>query len=230
MKNQKVFYKLVRPDYTSFHEKTFKWPVRGIVEVKGATANGACGNGLHLALSIDSALRYVSFPFRILKVRPLSSILGSDNTKIRVAKAQSLGEIKPPKWAIRTENYIKKIESDVKTVPWFRGNNHTKAKELVKKHFNRLEVFHPQISLNPEVNIIAASTAWSAAESAAWSTARNAARNAAERAARSAARSAAESAARSAAESAAEEALAPTIKQLQQSAYDLVMRMLEVRS
>src|SRR3990167_3583707 len=186
MKNQKVFYKLVRPDYTSFHEKTFKWPVRGIVEVKGATANGACGNGLHLALSIDSALRYVSFPFRILKVRPLSSILGSDNTKIRVAKAQSLGEIKPPKWAIRTENYIKKIESDVKTVPWFRGNNHTKAKELVKKHFNRLEVFHPQISLNPEVNIIAASTAWSAAESAArsaastaWSAAESAARSAA---------------------------------------------------
>ena len=76
----------------------------------------------------------------------------------------------------------------------------------------------------------ARSAAWSAAWSAARSAAYSAAESAAASAAYSAARSAAESAARSAAESAAEEALAPTIKQLQQSAYDLVMRMLEVRS
>jgi signal transduction histidine kinase len=72
----------------------------------------------------------------------------------------------------------------------------------------------------------------SAAESAAWSAARSAAESAAWSAARSAAwsaaRSAAESAARSAAESAAWSALETTRLELQASALDLVIRMIDL--
>jgi hypothetical protein len=74
----------------------------------------------------------------------------------------------------------------------------------------------------------AESVAWSAAESVAWSAAWSAAESAAWSAAESAARSAAWSAAWSAAESAAEKALEPTVTRLQQSALDLLNRMIAV--
>jgi hypothetical protein len=79
------------------------------------------------------------------------------------------------------------------------------------------------------------SAARSAAESAVWSAAESAARSAAESAARSAAESAvwsavwsARSAARSTAWSAAMSALKPTVDALQQSALELLIRMIEV--
>jgi hypothetical protein len=72
----------------------------------------------------------------------------------------------------------------------------------------------------------AESAAWSAAESAAWSAAESAAWSAA----RAAARAAARSAARSVAESEAESAARSTVSELQESALDLVDRMIKCGS
>src|SRR3990167_9019922 len=93
MSDKQEFFKLVRKDYGSFHDPSFKWPICGIVEVKDASPDGACGRGLHLARSIKDGLPYAKFPFRILKVAPLGPVLGEDATKVRVAKAESLGEL-----------------------------------------------------------------------------------------------------------------------------------------
>ena len=74
----KTYFKLVRPDYGSFHDQKFIWPVKGVVEVANAALNGRCGVGLHLARTVKDGYQYVQFPFRILRVRPLSPIFQLD--------------------------------------------------------------------------------------------------------------------------------------------------------
>jgi hypothetical protein len=211
------YYKLVRPDYTSFHDANFKWPVKGVVEVQDAELNGPCGKGLHLALSVKDGLQYARFPFRILRVRPLSPVLGKDGTKIRVAKAESLGELPLPAWAVRTERKIEKIREEVKTIPWYKGTDEKKAKRLIRSHLKLLVPFG--FKLDFEIEIVTAraaaraaardaarGAAWGAARDAAWAAARDAAGAAARDAAWDAAWDAAGAAARDAAWGAARDA------------------------
>jgi hypothetical protein len=203
------YFKLVRPDYTSFHDPKFQWPIKGVVEVPGATQNGACGEGLHLAKSVDLALQYVKFPFRILKVKPLSPILGEDNTKIRVAKAESLGELPVPAWAKKVEKRIAELPEEMKAIPWFKGTNGAQASKLIRSHFKLLVPFG--FKLDFEIEILtdkkeaaaARDAAWDDAWAAAWAAAGDAARDAARDAAWAAAGDAAWDAAWAAARDAA---------------------------
>ena len=188
------YLKLVRPDYKSFYDESFQWPVNGIVEISDAAPDGPCGKGLHLAKKIEGGLKYATFPFRILKVIPLSPILGEDDDKIRVAKAQSLGELPVPEWAVNLEKKIKKIQEDVKIIPWFKGTDEKKAKTLIRTHFKLLVPFGFKLDFDIEIL-----KSWAAAWDAAWDAARDAAGVAAGVAAWVAAWDAARDAARAAA-------------------------------
>ncbi len=186
--NQKIFFKCVRNNYGSFHDESFKWPARGIVEVKDAYKNGPCGKGLHLAVTLQAAISYGAFPFRILKVKPLSPILGQDDTKIRVAKAKVMREILSPDWTRKIERNIKKIKLDVEVIPWFKGADGEKAKRLIRSHLKLLIPFG--FKTDWEIKILttwasafaacpASVSAWAAACDSAVAAARDSARDSA---------------------------------------------------
>ena len=207
--SQDIYFKLVRPDLTSFYDEKFKWPEKGIVEIPNASPNGPCGVGAHLAKSVKDGLQYAKFPFRILKVRPLSPILGEDDTKIRVAKAESLGQIKIPAWALKLEKRIENLPAEMRVIPWFTGRDGEKVKRLLSSHFKLLVPFG--FKLDFEIEILtekveaskAFGAAWDAAGDAAWGAAWGAAGDAARDAAGAAARAAAWAAAWAAARDAA---------------------------
>ena len=234
--SQDIYFKLVRPDLTSFYDEKFKWPEKGIVEIPNASPNGPCGVGAHLAKSVKDGLQYAKFPFRILKVRPLSPILGEDDTKIRVAKAESLGQIKIPAWALKLEKRIENLPAEMRVIPWFTGRDGEKVKRLLSSHFKLLVPFG--FKLDFEIEILtekveaskAFGAAWDAAGDAAWGAAWGAAGDAARDAAGAAARDAAWDAARDAAWDAARDALKPTTEWLQASALNLVREMIDVKA
>ena len=186
---QKIYYKAARPNLASFHDEKFFWPVKGVVEVPDAAVNGACGPGLHLGETPENAISYAKFPFRLLEVRPLSPILGQDDTKIRVAKAEVVREIPIPEWAKRVVKGIERIQEEVKTVPWFKGTDAKKAKSLIRSHLKLLTPFGLKIEW--EIEVITDKKEAASAWDAAWDAASDAARDAAWNAARNAASDAA---------------------------------------
>ena len=199
--NHKTYFKLVRPDYGSFHDPKFIWPVKGMVQVKDAAPDGACGMGLHLARTIKDGCQYAGFPFRILKVRPLGPILGEDKTKIRVSKAESLGELPVPEWATKMEKRISELPAEMKAVPWLKGGDQVRALRALRLHFKLLIPFGFNVDL--KINVITdrkeAAVAWDTAWDIAWDTAWYAAKGAAWDVAKGAAKGAAWDAARAAA-------------------------------
>ena len=145
------YYKVVRPDLSSFHDHAFEWPLHGIVEVPGAVKGGPCGIGLHLAKSINNGITYAQFPFRVLSVRPLSPILGEDDTKIRVARAETLGEIEKPRWVQNTEKCIEGLLAEMASIPWFKCTQPEKAKRLIREHFRLLTSFGFNLKFKIEI-------------------------------------------------------------------------------
>jgi hypothetical protein len=217
-KDVETFVKLVRQDYSSFHDPTFKWPVCGVVEVKDADPEGECGRGLHLGVSVEKVLNGgngVGFPFRVLKVRPLGPILGQNANKIRVARAETLGEIPPPIWVDKIQKRIAAIPEECRNTPWWRGTDSEKAKRLIRSHFELLVPFGFKLDFDIEIltkrkqaeeAAVAWNVAWDAAKNVAWNAAMDAARNAAWNTAMNAARNAAWNTARNAAWNAAMDA------------------------
>jgi len=110
------YYKVLRTNRASWHDKSFVWPLHKPVEVKDVGPEGPCGPGLHLARSVDDGFRYARFPARVFEVTPLGPVLGEDRMKIRVAKAQLDEEITLG-WVRKVNAFIKSL----KQIPWFEG-------------------------------------------------------------------------------------------------------------
>ena len=85
-------YKWTDKDGFSWYEKFGPWEVGKSYEVKDVVAGDPCGRGIHIGKTISNAISYGKFPGRIFKLRSDSDVLGSDDTKWRVAKAEVLEE------------------------------------------------------------------------------------------------------------------------------------------
>jgi len=185
-------YKCLRLNRASWYDGEFIWPLRKAVEVKGAEKGEACGVGLHLAKSINDAFRYGGFPARVFEVKPLSPILGEDESKIRVAKAK-LGENIILDYVLAVNKFLKSIPK----IKWFANREPSKFE---------WKLFENRDAAGDAAWAAAGDAAWDAAWAAAWNAAGDAAWAAAGDAARAAARDAARDAARAAARNAARDA------------------------
>jgi len=173
-----TYYKILRTNRASWYDEKFVWPLDKPVEVPDADQSKAsCGRGVHLAKSINYGFQYAKFMARCFEARPLSPILGEDNSKIRVAKAR-LGREVTPEYVKRVNQFLRTI----KTIKWF--SNH-------REPLKSWQLFETR------------NAAWNAARNAAWNAARNAAGDAARNAAGDAAGDAAWNAAWKAAGNAA---------------------------
>src|ERR1700690_1794709 len=104
-------YKALTPDRLSFYDRKTKWELGvEMPEIKSEQL-GACGQGYHLAKSIEHAISYARFPMSIYEADALGDRLGEDNTKVRHSSARIIKEIKTPKWATRAEKFIASIPS-----------------------------------------------------------------------------------------------------------------------
>jgi hypothetical protein len=151
------YYKCLRLNRASWHDEKFVWPLRKSIEVKEATRGKPCGVGLHLAKSINDVFQYGGFPALVFEAKPLSPILGEDETKIRVAKARLVKDVTP--------DYVLAVNKFLATIPkinWFK--NHRPPKPEWKMFDTRNSAYN---------------AAYDAARAAASDAARNAAYDAA---------------------------------------------------
>jgi len=145
------YYKCLRENRTSWYDESFQWPYRKLCKVPQAENGGACGVGLHLAKTIDSAIFYGKFPCSIWEVEPKSPILGEDDDKIRVATAL-LGKKIHLDYIEETNKYIKSI-ADIK---WFAN----------QKPLEHWQLFDNRAAARGAARAAARAAAWDAARDA----------------------------------------------------------------
>jgi hypothetical protein len=176
-------YKWTNAEARSWHDGKFgPWTVGATLAVDDAEKDGACGRGIHVGRTPAHAISYGRFPGLLFKVKALSPVLGSDDTKWRVARVSVLAEVEKPSWVVETEAFIESI----KTVKFFKPRR-------------------PPLKAwqHHAAGDAAGAAAWDAAWAAAWAAAGDAAGAAAGDAARAAAGAAAWAAAWAAARDAA---------------------------
>jgi len=187
-------FKWTTADARSWHDNTFgPWLVGKTLSVEGAKKGDACGHGIHIGKTATHAISYGKFPGRLFRVEGVGKVLGSDDTKFRVAKCRVLEELEKPTWVSETEAFIESI----RTVQWLKPRH---APLKAWQHFPTWD------AARAAAWDAAGAAAWDAAWAAAWDAARAAAWAAAWDAAGAAAWDAAWAAAGAAARAAAGDA------------------------
>ena len=175
----KKYYKCLRLNRASWYDESFIWPAKSAVEVGGAQKGNPCGMGLHLAKSIDDSFRYGRFPSRIFEVKPLSPVLGEDDTKIRVAKARLMREVTP--------DYVRAVNQFLVSIPkikWLKNHRPPKPEWKLFDTRNAAQDAAGHVANETQDEIWVETTARDAAFGAAWDQAEIAARHVAMNAAK----------------------------------------------
>ena len=170
------YYKCLRENLAAFHDEAFVWTVGDWMK-QPASGSDPCGVGLHLGKSLNSAISFGKFPFRVFEATYRGEIAGQDEAKIRVSEAKLTRELKP-KWLTKTKEFIASIPA----MPWYRNDGDPDP---------AWKLFDTRAAARDAAGAAARAAAWAAAgaaaRDAAWAAAGAAARDAAWAAARDAA-------------------------------------------
>ena len=160
-------FKALRPDLGSFYDGgETKWKLGQPMPLLKGETGGPCGTGYHFGTTIEGAVKYAKFPFRLFEAAPSGTLLGKDDHKERWTGGMITKPVPLPSWAKRTEKFIASIPK----VKWL--DNHAKPRKAWR-------LFETRDSAWASAWYSARDSAWYSARDSAWDSARDSARDSA---------------------------------------------------